>query len=80
MAFDNILNGNPVVGSVVRTAVSNDPYIGVKLEFPISLTDMFLYAQMGGTEELINNAWVQCYDKTGKLIIDKPIKEYLVKQ
>ncbi|MFI3247841.1 MAG: alpha-L-fucosidase [Rikenellaceae bacterium] len=78
LAFDNNLNGNPLVGSIVRTAVADDPYVGVELEFPISLTDMFVYAQMGGSEELIDDAWVECYDKSGALIIDKPIREFLV--
>ncbi len=80
LAFDNNLNGNVNMGSMARTKVGENPYIGITYDVPVQLNSVILYTEMGSRAETLNDTIVTLYDKSGKVILEKTVKEIAARE
>ena len=75
LIMDNNVNGNQWMGSIARTEVEKDPYLGVKFDWSVKCAGIIIYPEMSEREKLMKEAWLQCFNSKGEMILDKPLSE-----
>ncbi len=75
LAFDNNLNGNYNMSSIVRTEAAKGAFVGLKFDKTAVISRVLLYPEMNSRDKLIADCSIEIVDNTGKVLLSKPLAE-----
>ncbi len=75
LAFDNNLNGNRKVGSIAKSELGTNSYIGITFDSLVKLSRIMVYTEMDSRDKTLSECTLQVIGKNGEMILEKPFAE-----